>query len=255
MSRRPTISAAIIAFDEADNLRELVPRLAWVDEIVVVDGGSRDATVEVARRFGCRVESRPFDAFARQRNRALAAATCDWVLAIDADERPTDALVDEIRWRIAHTRKDAFRVPIRSTILGCPLRRSGTQDDAPIRLARRGAGEWRGDVHEVFRVAGRTGRLRHWLAHRSQSNLDEFLVKMQRYTDLEARRRVAVGRGPRMGQRWIAPAREVLRRLIYKQGLLDGPAGWAFCLLGGWYEFVLADKHRRFWREEHANVA
>jgi len=254
MNARPTICAAIIARNEAHNLRELLPRLDWVDEIVVVDGGSRDATAEIARAAGCRVAAHRFDGFARQRNRALAMATGDWVLSIDADERPTPALAGEIRWRLARTRASGFRVPIRSTVLGRPLRRSGTQDDVPVRLVRRGAGRWQGDVHERLHVDGRVGRLRHWLTHRTQSDLNEFLVKMHRYTELDAMARVAMGRRPRLGDRCVAPAREVFRRLVYKQGLLDGPAGWAFCLLSGWYELVLADKHRRYWNKEHANL-
>lgn len=217
MKARPTVTAAIIALDEAENLRELLPRLAWADEVVVIDGGSRDATAEVARTWGCRVVSRRFDCFARQRNEALSLARSDWVLSIDADERPTAALAEEIRWRLAGTRSSAFRVPIRSTILGRPIRRSGTQDDVPIRLFRRDAARWHGDVHERLRVDGRVGRLRHWLTHRTQSDLNEFLVKMNRYTSLDAEARVVDGRRPRRTDPWIAPAREVFRRLIYKQ--------------------------------------
>jgi len=250
MNHRPTLSAAVITLDEEQNLRELLPRLDWVDEVVLVDGGSRDATVEVAQAAGCRIASRRFDGFARQRNVALSMATSDWVLSIDADERPTPALADEIRWRVARTRASGFRVPIRSTILGRPLRRAGTQDDVPLRLVRRSAARWIGDVHERLRVEGRVGRLRSWLVHRTQSDLDEFLVKMHRYTDLDARARVVANCRPRAGARYVAPAREVLRRMFYKQGFLDGPAGWAFCLLSGWYEYVLADKHRRFWKEK-----
>jgi glycosyltransferase involved in cell wall biosynthesis len=247
--QRPTLTAAILARDEAANLAELLPRLDWVDEIVVVDGGSRDATVAIAEAHGCRVLCRAFDTFARQRNAALDAATGDWVLSIDADERPTARLAAEIRRRIARGRHAAFRVPIRSTIFGRPLRRSGTQDDRPVRLMRRAAGRWHGDVHEALRVAGRVGQLDAWLAHRTQSTLDEFLRKMQHYTTLAARARVAAGRGPRRFDLWLAPAREVFRRLFYKQGLLDGPPGWIFCLLSGLYEYILARKHRRMWEE------
>ena len=236
---RPTLTAAIIALEEAANLAELLPRLDWVDEIVVVDGGSRDATVAIAEAHGCRVVRRALDTFARQRGAAMDAATGDWVLSIDADERPTPALAGEIRRRIARGRHDAFRVPIRSTIFGRPLRRSGTQDDRPVRLRAR-ACRWHGDVHEVLRVWGRIGQLDSWLTHRTQSTLDEFLRKMHRYTTLDARARVEAGRPPRRFDPWLAPGREVFRRLIHKQGLLDGPAGWAFCLLSGVYEYVLA---------------
>jgi len=244
---KPTLAAAIITRNEASNLRELLPRLDWVDQIVVVDGGSVDQTVAVAQGHGCRVESREFDDFAQQRNRALTLVETDWVLSIDADERPSARLPGEIRRRISGAPMAGYRVPIRSVIFGRPLRRSGTQDDRPVRLVRRDAARWVGAVHETLQVAGRVGQLDAWLDHRTQSDLDEFLTKMHRYTTLEARARVAAGREPRRRDRWWAPLRETLRRLLYKQGFLDGPAGWAFCLLSGLYEYVLTEKHRQLW--------
>ncbi|MEA1950754.1 MAG: glycosyltransferase family 2 protein [Planctomycetota bacterium] len=246
---RPTITAAIITLNEERNLGALLPRLAWVDEVLVVDGGSSDDTLAVAHRHGCRVVERRFDSFARQRNHAISLATCDWVLSLDADEIPSPLLAAEIVERICSPRQAAYRLPIRSTILGSPLRRSGTQDDRPVRLFRVASARWVGDVHERLRIDGRVGTLRNWLSHSTQSTLDVFLSKMHRYTTLEARSRVAAGMAPGRLDAWLAPPREIFRRLIYKQGILDGPAGWKFCLLSGLYEWVLADRHRRSWRD------
>jgi hypothetical protein len=247
MSQRPTISAVLITLNEERNLPGLLARLDWVDEIVVVDGGSRDDTFRIARRHGCHVVTRCFDSFARQRNFALQLAAGQWILSIDADERPTPRLAEEIRRRIAQSRYSAFRLPIRSTIFGRPLRYCGTQDDCPIRLFRRAHAQWIGDVHEVLHVHGRIGRLRHWLEHTTLPDRAAFLAKMRHYTNLEAAARVAAGCRGAWWQRWLAPPREVFRRLIWKQGLLDGPAGWAFCLLSGYSEWVLAQKQRRWW--------
>jgi glycosyltransferase involved in cell wall biosynthesis len=248
MNHRPTITAALITLDEQRNLAELLPALDWVDQVVVVDGGSRDATLSVARRHGCCVASRRFDTFARQRNHALGLATGDWVLSIDADERPTPRLVAEIRRRIAQSRAAAFRVPIRSWVFGRRLRLSGTQDDCPLRLFRRHAARWIGDVHEVLQVSGRVDRLHHWLTHDTTPDLETFLAKMHRYARLEASRRAAAGLRPAWSDTWIVPAGEILRRLFYKQGLWDGPAGWAFCFLSGLSEWVLAREHHRLMR-------
>lgn len=252
MSRRPTISAAVITLNEERNLPGLFDCLTWADEIVIVDGGSRDGTVALAERRGCRVSVRPFDNFAAQRNVARELAGGDWVLSIDADERVGARLAEEIRRATALARHDAYHIPIRSTIFGRPVRRGGTQDDQPVRLFRRAAGRWTGDVHETLSVCGRVGRLRQWLDHTTTPDLATFLSKMDRYTSIEASARVAAGRPWRAWQPWLAPPREVFRRLIWKHGALDGPAGWAFCLLSGYTEWVLAGKHRRLWQRSRS---
>jgi glycosyltransferase involved in cell wall biosynthesis len=241
---RPRVSAAIIALNEERHLPELLPRLAWADEIVLIDSGSDDATVAIARAFGCRVEVRTFDNYCLQRNRALELATGDWVLSIDADERPVEGFAAEVHSRLRATRASAFRVPIRSAIFGRRFRFSGTQDDCPVRLFRRDSARWTGHVHEVLQISGQVGRLEQWLEHETLPDLPAFLAKMNRYTSLAADSRRSAGRGPRWSDRWLAPPREAFRRLVWKHGWLDGPEGWAFCVLSGFSEWVLAQKHR-----------
>lgn len=248
MTQEPRISAAIITYNEADQLPDLLDRLDWADQVVVVDSGSTDASARIAREAGAEVFVRPFDTFARQRNFAIARTTGDWVISIDADERPTPSLVRELRSRLPYCRQRAFRVPIRSSIFERSFRFSGTQDDHPIRVWRRGFAEWEGDVHERLRVSGPVGRLRGSLSHYTLPGPESFLAKMNRYTSLAAVARVQQSQPPRKFARWITPPREVFRRLLWKQGLLDGPQGWTFCLLSGLSEWVLADKHQRLWR-------
>jgi glycosyltransferase involved in cell wall biosynthesis len=242
----PQLTIAVIALNEANNLRALLPALGWADEVLVADGGSRDETVEIARSLGCRVSVRPFDNYAAQRNHVLQQATGRWVFMIDADERPTARLVRETRLAMlgAHA---AYRVPIRSHIFGRAMRFAGTQDDCPIRLVRREAAQWRGAVHEICHVDGRIGRLHAWLEHHTLPDGAAFLEKMHRYTRLEAAARIARRQPPHSAEAWIAPPREFLRRLIWKLGLLDGPQGWAFCALSGLSAWALAREHARQW--------
>ncbi len=248
----PTLTAAVLTLNEAHQLPDLLPALRWCDEVLVVDGGSSDDTVEAARRGGARVVRRRFDDFARQRNAALEAAFGDWILFIDADERPTRRMPEEIRRRIAAESRSGYRVPIRSTILGRRFRFSGTQNDLPLRLVRRDAGRWNGAVHERFDAAGPVGRLEAHLEHTTLATVAAFLEKMQRYTTLTAAARVARGEPPRRAEAWIRPPLEVWRRLVWKQGWLDGPQGWAFCCLSGLSEWVLARRHRNLWRAAQA---
>lgn len=248
-AQAPTLTVTIIALNEEKNLPGLLRRIGGVDEMVLVDGGSCDRTVDIARAYGARVASRPFDTFARQQNHALSLASGDWVISLDADERPTAAMLREIRRRISSDHYDAYRVRVRSSIFGRALRFSGTQDDRQVRLVRRGLAAWHGDVHETLESQGRVGQLRHWLDHDPLPDLGTFLAKMNRYTRLAAEARVAQRTPPRRREAWLAPPREIFRRLIWKQGFWDGPQGWAFCLLSGLSQWVLADQHRRLWAQ------
>lgn len=247
MMQTATVTVALITKNEAVNLRELLPQLGWADQIVVVDSGSTDDTLNVARSCGCHIAVHPFDTFAQQRNRALDLSRGTWVLSLDADERPTPRLVSEIRRAVERDRHAAYRVPIRSEILGRRVRRGGTQDDRPIRFFRRDSACWKGDVHEVLEVSGRVSELAGWLEHRTLPTYAAFLDKIDRYTALEASARVRQGQRPAIRDLLVAPAREVFRRLIYKLGLLDGPAGWQFAMLSGYSEWILAQRHRRLW--------
>jgi hypothetical protein len=248
MNVRPTLSVAIIAQNEASNLAELLPSLRWADDVVVVDGGSHDGTVALARRHGCRVVERRFDHFAAQRNCALQHARGDWVLMLDADERPTVHFVRELQRRIGNEVAAAYRVPIRSRIFGRAMRYSGTQDDRPIRLVQRDSARWIGDVHEVCQVRGRVGTLSAGLEHCTLPDVSAFLAKMHRYTALAARARVDQGIPPQSFEAWLGPPRELFRRLAWKLGVMDGPAGWAFCGLSALSVWVGAREHRRQWQ-------
>ena len=246
---RPRISVAIIALNEAAQITSLLGSLSFADEIILVDGGSSDDTVALACADGAKVFQRTFDQFAKQRNFAIEQCHGDWILSIDADERPTRRLVEELENCVSDSRFAAYRVPIRSNIFGRRVRFGGTQNDRPVRLFRRGAAMWQGEVHEVLKVRGKIGRLAGWLDHYTLPNLPSFLKKMHHYTTLAAESRLSQGHPPRTINRWLAPVREVFRRLIWKHGWLDGPAGWSFALLSGLSEWVLADKHQQLWNQ------
>lgn len=253
MSHPPTLTVAIIALNEERHLAALLPTLAWADEVLVVDGGSNDQSAAIAARHGCRILRRRFDEFAAQRNYALAAARGDWVLMLDADERPTPGMIREVRRRAGCEAPLAYRVPIRSRIFHRAMRYGGLQDDHPVRLVRRDGVVWKGEVHETCRVRGRIGRLQSGLEHDTLPDVATFLDKMHRYTRLAADARVRRNEPPRRAEAWIAPPRELFRRLIWKLGILDGPAGWAFCGLSALSAWVQAQEHRRLWNARQAS--
>lgn len=254
--RQETLAVAIIARDEAQNLRELLPTLDWADEVaVLVDAASQDDTAEVARQHGARVAQRAFDNFAAQRNAAVELCQSDWILSLDADERLSPALSDEIRAVVQGGSSVAFRVRIESCIFGRRVRFGGTQNDRPVRLFRRGFAHWRGDVHETLLVVGQVGSLRASLAHHTLADLPAFLRKMQHYTALEAAARLSALQRPWRGERWWAAGREIFRRLIWKHGWLDGPTGWAFCVLSGLSAWVAVDRTAQAFAAQHSSAS
>jgi len=243
----PRISVLVVARDEAHNLADCLGAARWADErVVVVDAASRDATLSIARRDAELVAVRAFDNFADQRNAALAMATGDWVLSVDADERITPELAAEVR-RVVGDRDAAYRgyrVPIRSEILGRPFAFSGTQHDHPLRLFRRDSGRWVGPVHETVDLQGTAGSVASALRHRTIPTMSAFLHKIDRYTTLEAEGLAEAQKPFRPGDLTVRPAWTFFKLYVFKQGFRDGVEGFMFCLFSGVSAAVRAWKHR-----------
>lgn len=243
----PRVSVLIVARNEAHNLGDCLAAASWAFErIVVVDPVSRDATLEIAREAADVVAVRDFDDFASQRNFALALATGDWVLSIDADERVTPALASEIRRVTADpaNRYQGFRIPIRSVILGRPFGFSGTQHDHPLRLFRRDSGRWTGLVHETVVLDGPVGSLQNAIRHHSLPNMQVFLHKLDHYTTLEAQGLACREHRFRMSDLAVRPIWTFFKLYVCKQGFRDGIEGFMFCALSGVSVAVRAWKHR-----------
>jgi glycosyltransferase involved in cell wall biosynthesis len=225
-----TISALILARDEAANLAACLDSLRWVDHrIVVVDSRSRDATESVARSLADSVLVRRFDDFASQRNAGLDLATTSWIFAVDADERSSPEQAAEIRRLTAETRLAGFRVPIRSIVLRRAFHYSGTQHDLPLRLFRADRGRWVGEVHETVTLQGRADQLRTPLRHQTIPDMTTFLRKIDHYTSLEALRHYREGRRSTILDLTARPFWTFWKLYLGKQGFRDGLEGLAFC--------------------------
>jgi glycosyltransferase involved in cell wall biosynthesis len=243
----PRISVLIVARDEAHNLAECLAAAAWADErVVIVDPASRDATLEIARRAADVVAVRAFDDFASQRNFGLSLASGDWVFSIDADERATPELADEIRSLLSHPNLEykGFRVPIRSVILGRDFAFSGTQFDHPLRLFRRDSGQWLGLVHETVQLDGPSGSVRNALRHHTLPDMQVFLTKINHYTTLEARDLAGSSRRFHPIDLTVRPLWIFFKLYVLKQGFRDGVEGLVFCALSGVSSAVRAWKHK-----------
>ncbi|MCC7494617.1 MAG: glycosyltransferase family 2 protein [Fimbriimonadaceae bacterium] len=238
---KPTIAAVLIVKNEATVLPRCLASLGWVDQLVVVDDESSDATREVATAAGAQVYTRRLDRFDTQRNWARAQATCDWILSIDADEVVPAELAAEIQEVIARPdAADVYGIPFVHQMLGRWIWRGGWGDPL-TRLFRRHV-EWSGAVHEQVRHAASFGTLRYAMLHYSHRNVAEFLRKLDRYTDQEAAARAAEGRAPAGWKMLLSPLRDFLRRYVVLGAWRDGTAGLVLAVLMACYIFVARAK-------------
>jgi glycosyltransferase involved in cell wall biosynthesis len=223
-----TISAIIITRNEAAHIEACLASVGFADEWIVVDAGSSDGTPGLARAFGAKViETSDWPGFGPQKNRALAAATGDWVLSIDADERVGAELRQEILLAIRENRHSAFEIPRLSSFCGYFIHHSGWYPDRIVRLFRRDAATFSADlVHEHVVVAqGPVGRLQHPLIHYSYRDDEAVLRKLDQYSSLGARQAFAAGK--RSGLRGAIGhgVAAFLRSYLFKRGWMDGRAG------------------------------
>jgi (heptosyl)LPS beta-1,4-glucosyltransferase len=245
----PRLTGAVIARDEEANIADCLRSLAWTDERLVVDGGSRDRTVEIARRCGARVEQRPFTNFAEQRNAALDWASGEWVFFLDADERVGRRLANEAR--AALDREVAgFWVPRRNVILGHRMRGGGWWPDKQLRLLRRERARYdpaRG-VHEVAILDGPAGELAAPIIHYNYRRLGQLFAKQHRYAAQDAIDRYRRGERVRPHHYLAQPLRAFRRRFFEWHGYRDGALGFFLAALLAWYELVTLVRLRRLER-------
>lgn len=179
-----SIAATVITKNEAVLIRSCLDSLNWVDEIIVVDSGSTDGTVELCRQYTDKIMVTDWPGFGPQKNRAVEMAASEWVLSLDADEQVSPELREEMQAAMADPEsRAAFAMPRRSSFCGKPMRHSGWWPDYVTRLFRRGQARFSNDlVHERLLVDGPVGRLRQPLLHEAFSNLEEVLDTMNRYS-------------------------------------------------------------------------
>jgi glycosyltransferase involved in cell wall biosynthesis len=243
----------VLARDEEQDLPACLESLRWADElIVVVSAESLDQTAQVARRDSDRVLVRPWQGFARTRNWAIEQAAGPWVLMVDADERVTPELAEEIRQAVARPAAAAYRLPRAFFFCGHRLRHGGCWPDDVLRLFRRDAGRYaERRLHERFQPTGPVGRLKQPLLHYGYRDLDEYFEKFSRYADLAARDLWEDGRRARPWD-WLSPAFTFLSRYLLRAGFRDGMPGLVYSALGA--AFVLA-RTARLWELARAGDA
>lgn len=242
---QPTISVILITKNEAALIRQALDSVAWADEIVVVDSGSTDGTVEICREYTDKVFVTDWPGFGPQKNRALDHATGDWVLSIDADEQVTPELKASILGAIAGPDSlDAYDIPRFSSYCGRFMRHSGWWPDHVCRLFKRGKGRFSDHrVHERILVEqqGRTGRLEGLLLHYSFRDLDQVLAKVNHYSRESAEMLLQRGKRAGLGTAIAHGAWAFFRTYFLRAGFLDGREGFILAVSnaeGTYYRYL-----------------
>jgi glycosyltransferase involved in cell wall biosynthesis len=249
------ISACIITKDEADRIAACVESVRFLDEVVVLDSGSRDGTPDICRRLGARVIETDWPGYVAQKNRAADAAENDWVFSLDADERVDAGLrADLERLKAAHAEgappMAAYAVPRRVHALGRWIRHGGWFPEWRLRLFDRRQGRWGGlDPHDRFETGGPTARLRGgYLEHHTWRSLEDYVARLNRYSSLAARGMHARGLRAALWSVVFRPAFRFVRMYFLRLGFLDGWAGFQLARLEAFGAFLKYAKLRELGR-------
>ncbi|MCX6634965.1 MAG: glycosyltransferase family 2 protein [Acidobacteria bacterium] len=240
------ISATLITYNEERHIARAIESLRCADEIVVVDSGSTDRTIEIAGKLGARIVEHPFKGYAEQKNYAAEQAENDWILAIDADESLSEGLEGEIlQVKKSGPDYDAYTVPRLAQYLGRWILHSGWHPDRKVRLYDRRRARWAGDfVHETVQVDGRVGHLRSNLLHFTCDSLSEHLRTMDRYTTLAAEQLVSQGGKIGWSKLLLDPPWTFFKTYVVDRGFLDGAEGLAIAYMAAIYNFLKYAKAR-----------
>ena len=236
------LSVIIITNNEGLNIRACLESVAWADEIIVVDSGSTDDTVAIAREFTQQVYAHDWPGFGVQKNRALDYATNEWVFSIDADERVTPELRAEIEAAIAKPQADAYEMPRLSSFCGRFMRHSGWYPDYVLRLFRRGKGRFNDAlVHESVQMQGSTARLRQPLLHYSYRDLDDVLSKLNIYSGAASAMLQRRGKRGGLTQAVLHGMWAFIRTYFLRAGFLDGREGFMLAVMNAensYYRYI-----------------
>lgn len=222
------MSATLIVLNEADRVGAALESLRWADEIVVVDAGSSDNTIEVCRRYTDKIFVREWTGYVDQKNFAAEKASYDWIFSLDADERVSAALREEIEhWRRSEADCDGYAMPRKTFLFGRWIKHTSWYPDYQLRLYNRKKGRWQGGrVHESVAVSGRVGRFSGEILHYTYRNFSDYLRRLDRYSQLAAEDYYERGGRPNLAAIVFAPPLAFLKNYLLKRGFLDGYQGF-----------------------------
>ena len=240
------ITATIITLNEERNIARAIESLRCCDEILILDSGSVDRTVELAEKLGVRVIEAGWRGFAGQKNWAAEQASHDWILSLDADEALSESLEAEVlALKRSGPRYDGYTMPRLARYLGRWILHSGWYPDRKLRLYDRRKAKWIGDfVHESVQVHGRIGHLESNILHFTCESLSEHIKTMDRYTTLAAQELAARRVKVPMGRLIVEPLWTFWKTYLLQRGFQDGLEGLIISYMAAFYTFLKYAKAR-----------
>lgn len=236
-----SLSVVVITYNEERKLRRCLDPVSWADEIIVVDSGSTDGTLEIAESCGGRVFQRPWSGFADQRNFGMEQARGDWILFLDADEYVTEGLDTWIRDLLRSGGDfDAYKIHRQEHFLRFPIRHGTLNPSYQPRLLKNGKGYWTGGAHAHIEVDGHgeLGLIHEDLYHDSHNTLSDFITRINGYTTVDAGERIQAGQRVGRLRLVFSPLGMAWKCYIVKRGYRDGFPGLLFSLCMGIYAFL-----------------
>ena len=247
------LSVTIITKNEEARIADALRSVAFADEAVVVDCGSADRTVEIARGLGARVVHHDWPGHVAQKNYAVGHASHRWVLSLDADERVSPELAERVQNTLRAPDAAGYRVRRRTWYLGRWIRHCGWYPDSRVRLFDRERARWGGiDPHDLVEVDGPVGTLDADLLHYSYDDIADHLRTIDGFTTIGARRYFELGRRAGVTDLLVRPPLAFLNKYVVKRGFLDGIPGLVVCLLHGYYVLL---KYAKLWELAHVRKA
>ncbi len=226
------LTVSIIAKDEEANIRRCLESVKWANEIIVLDSGSTDNTVGIAKEYTDKVYSTDWQGYGVQKQRALERATSSWVLNLDADESVDESLRETIESAIASDKADAYRIPICMNFYGHPLPHSASPS-RHIRLFKREGARFSDDiVHEkiILPTTVRVGRIKRAIMHHSFQDVSHALYKINRYSSYSAKIKIETNKRSGFAKTLLGTSWMFLRCYFLQRGFLDGRAGFLFAV-------------------------
>ncbi|MDP2208677.1 MAG: glycosyltransferase family 2 protein [Bacteroidota bacterium] len=247
MDNKSKISVCVISFNEERNIEECLKSVAWADEIIMVDSFSTDRTIEIAKQYTSKIFLQEWKGYSEAKIYAVQNTSYDWILSIDADERVTPELKNEIIAVINDRSKryTGYKVARRAYFLGKWIKHCGWYPGYVVRLFRKDSGTFsKSRVHERFELVGETGTLKHDLLHFTDDNLLHYFNKFNKYTSLAADDLEEKGTDFRVWHLFIKPIYTFFKMFILKRGFLDGLHGFILSVLSSAYVFT---KYAKLW--------